>query len=774
MKKWFIVAFFFVAGIAVYGQPSSDDFQADSSIKSYDERIGRNPNDSNAYISRGNSYLVLGDFDHAFADYNKAIELNPADFFAYASRGSAYYTRRDYDKAIADYTHAATLANDERRADILYALSVVYAAKEDMKQSEKSLNEAKSLNPSYQDRRLSIYNEQLRRNPNDVYAYINRGNRNVSLGDFDRAFADYDKAIELDPTDFFVYASRGSAYYTRQDYDKAIADYTHAATLVDGERQSDILYALSVVYTAKGAWEQAEKNLNEAKRLNPFYQDMSIDRVSTVEIPEPAGKISESTGNVIESVSEMLESAREILKSAREMLNGDRAEFEKSDSADAPPPLVNQTDRYHDYPYGRYRYDDNPYGSARYRYQDDRATRYYNERIRRNPNDSRVYVERGGWYFSLGDFDHAFADYDKAIELDPTSEFAYVNRGNAYYMRQDYDKSIADYTYAATLVDGKEQAGVFYALFVVYAAKGDQEQAEKYLNEAKRLNPSYRDLSSYQASAGKILESAREKIEAAGRMAEAVSSRKIAETIGRVGEKFDSTDAPLTLVNTYTLDMDTLEYVDISHLSVEVLEADGEDFILKEFMKENEPDLYATFKNDGNTLNLIGESQNNLSPDTHKVELYIPASSVHTLNVLLRSGNISIENSVEKLDIRVQSGVVAVEDFNGELDILVQSGVATLSNFNGKGSLRINSGVASLEIAAMKGDMSVIMDSGIINLAIGEDVSCTLDMEVRSGFLNGSQARNRRPIKTTQTIGTAPEHTLTLSCSSGMVNLAKP
>jgi hypothetical protein len=239
-------------------------------------------------------------------------------------------------------------------------------------------------------------------------------------------------------------------------------------------------------------------------------------------------------------------------------------------------------------------------------------------------------------------------------------------------------------------------------------------------------------------------------------------------------EKSDSTDAPLTLVNTYTLDMDALEYLDVSRLSVVVLEADGDDFILKEFMKENEPNLYAAFKNDGNTLTLSGKRQNNLSSDTHKVELYVPARLANELNVVLRSGAVALEGFSGELDMRIQSGAVTVNNFNGELDMRVQSGAVTLSNFSGKGSLRMNSGAASLEVGALKGDMSVIMDSGVMNLTINENVSCTLDMEMRSGFFNGSLVSARRPVSVTETIGTSPEHRFTLDCSSGVVSLARP
>ena len=395
--------------------------------------------------------------------------------------------------------------------------------------------------------------------------------------------------------------------------------------------------------------------------------------------------------------------------------------------------------------YDEYRNDRSRYG----RYDGswyDSSLEILNDQIRRDPNDSYAYVNRGSVYFGLGDFERAFADYNKAIELDPTL-IAYASRGSAYYRRGDYDKSIADYTYVLSLAsnDG-ERASSFYALSVVYADKGDQEQAEKNLNEAIRLNPNYGDRGALPWSGPSI----------DWDWASIVNIPKAADRDG-FGDGFGSAD--MTLVNTYTIDMDELESLDISRTFVEVLETDGEDVILKEFMQKNEPNLYMTFKNDRNTLSLSGKREYNISSDIHKVELYVPARSVHKLDVLVRTGGILIKNSVENLSIRAQSGAV------------------TVKNFSGAGTFHISSGDFSMEVADMKGDISISMGSrSVLNLTIEENVSCTLDMEISSGFFNGTwvstRGRRSRPIK--ESIGTDPEYTLTVDSSSGFVNVIRP
>src|SRR5439155_983716 len=75
------------------------------------------------------------------------------------------------------------------------------------------------------------YDEVIRLDPKDVYAYIYRGCAYERKGDYDKAIADYDEAIRLDPKGAKAYEIRGAAYHDKGDYDKAIADYDEAIRL---------------------------------------------------------------------------------------------------------------------------------------------------------------------------------------------------------------------------------------------------------------------------------------------------------------------------------------------------------------------------------------------------------------------------------------------------------------------------------------------------------------------------------------------------------------
>jgi hypothetical protein len=65
-----------------------------------------------------------------------------------------------------------------------------------------------------------------------------------------------------------------------------------------------------------------------------------------------------------------------------------------------------------------------------------------------DPNNARIYVQRGDAFTDKGEGEgkQAIADYGRAIERDPTFFDAYYNRGVAYARKRDRDSAIADLT----------------------------------------------------------------------------------------------------------------------------------------------------------------------------------------------------------------------------------------------------------------------------------------------------------------------------------------
>ena len=60
-------------------------------------------------IRSGQSYLLMGRYDEAFAQFNRAIALDPGNARAIAHRGETYQEMERHDEALADLSRAIAL-----------------------------------------------------------------------------------------------------------------------------------------------------------------------------------------------------------------------------------------------------------------------------------------------------------------------------------------------------------------------------------------------------------------------------------------------------------------------------------------------------------------------------------------------------------------------------------------------------------------------------------------------------------------------------------------
>ena len=72
-------------------------------IKYWDNQISINPDEAFNYLSRGESYALLGQWETAIKDYDEAIRLDPEDSESRRQRGRAYVEVDKPYKANEDY-----------------------------------------------------------------------------------------------------------------------------------------------------------------------------------------------------------------------------------------------------------------------------------------------------------------------------------------------------------------------------------------------------------------------------------------------------------------------------------------------------------------------------------------------------------------------------------------------------------------------------------------------------------------------------------------------
>ena len=140
---------------------------------------------------------------------------------------------------------------------------------------------------------LADFNKAIELNSNDAEAYIIRGDAYLEQGNLEFALADFDKAVELDPNNANTYVIRGKVYRKNGDLDSAIEDYKKAIelNLDDAEAYCN----LGFVCMEKQNWQEVKLNLTVAKILradigaefhNTYESIANFEQQNDIDLPE--------------------------------------------------------------------------------------------------------------------------------------------------------------------------------------------------------------------------------------------------------------------------------------------------------------------------------------------------------------------------------------------------------------------------------------------------------------------------------------------------------
>ena len=129
---------------------------------------------------------------------------------------------------------------------------------------------------------IAAYDRAIEIDPEYLWAWNNRGEAYIRLGQVERAVLDFQKAIELDPSKSFVpWNNLGKLYYEQQDYQKAIEAYEQALAV-----KKDYLPALIGLGNAQKAnqlYSQAVESYDRALAINPNYHEALYGKGSVAE-----------------------------------------------------------------------------------------------------------------------------------------------------------------------------------------------------------------------------------------------------------------------------------------------------------------------------------------------------------------------------------------------------------------------------------------------------------------------------------------------------------
>jgi tetratricopeptide (TPR) repeat protein len=198
---------------------------------------------ASVYLNRGNSKLILNDFNGALTDYNKSLELENSGM-TYYERGQAYFHLQKYNEALSDYNKAIDLKVDESRVAFWkmytywalggqYANVIIEATKviganpsenayfyrgssyANLNKTDEGLKDALTLTEKYPDLGLGYY----------LYGYIYLSERK-----YDSAIQNLENALKKNPVNSSVKYYLSRAYYYKNDFEKALSFINQAIT----------------------------------------------------------------------------------------------------------------------------------------------------------------------------------------------------------------------------------------------------------------------------------------------------------------------------------------------------------------------------------------------------------------------------------------------------------------------------------------------------------------------------------------------------------------
>jgi tetratricopeptide (TPR) repeat protein len=125
---------------------------------------------------------------------------------------------------------------------------------------------------------VPYFDERIRFNPSDAFAYAQRGRAWRERGRFDEALKDYDQALRLYPQQPTWLRGRGNVFEEKRDFERAVRDYTEALRL--NPRDPLTYLDRGIAYKGLKALDQAAADYSEAIRFDPNWAPAYYNRAN--------------------------------------------------------------------------------------------------------------------------------------------------------------------------------------------------------------------------------------------------------------------------------------------------------------------------------------------------------------------------------------------------------------------------------------------------------------------------------------------------------------
>lgn len=274
----------------------------DEAMELIKEKINYKPDDPLSLSNIGNLFYRNEDYNTAIEYHTKGMTLysrkikDDREFIhiyrddiydIYMSRGDAYYALKDYQRALADYKHATTLKPDDYRA--WHEIGQLQTFQKNWSEGAQAYEKAFALNGELKfgwvnlgfcydnlnkpHRAIDAYTRGIKNNPDVGLLYNNRGYGYLELKMYDKALADLQKAIAVEPEIVMSHVSLGEYYYDRKMYGDAIAKFDMAIKMDEGttEAYTAAYFTRGMCYFEQEQYVKAKADFKSAIKVSPKH-----------------------------------------------------------------------------------------------------------------------------------------------------------------------------------------------------------------------------------------------------------------------------------------------------------------------------------------------------------------------------------------------------------------------------------------------------------------------------------------------------------------------
>ena len=319
------------------------------------------------------------------------------------------------------------------------------------------------------------FEESVRLNPNNPYAYSQLGSIYSKQTQYEKAIAAYQKALNLNPNDYQASFGMGMAHLRLNQHQQAVSALIRCTSI--NPKFPDAFYNLGLAYQTLEQWENAAKAYQQFIQINPGPAWTGYSQLGSVYIKM------ERYDQAITAFQEVIKSNPSDLKATYNLAYS----YDMSGQYDQAVPLYRKL------------IDLNPKDAKTYygllfrlydkagQYQE--AIAVCQEIISQSPDNHNDYYNLGIVYSKANDHIKALEAFQKVLSLKPDFHPALYNIGLVHFKQKKFAEAIQAFNKFAEHQPDNPDA--HYNIGVGYLQLKKYDQAIKPLQRTIELKPDY-------------------------------------------------------------------------------------------------------------------------------------------------------------------------------------------------------------------------------------------------------------------------------------------